>query len=264
MKKIILFFGILALSTSIFTSCNEDEEENQKKDEPQVSNQRRLVSSTFKTAGIYNMETHERDTIRVNANYEYDSEGRVIKVYDINDYQENYDYNGLVKTFFKGGVETAKGELNVEGSIVSDSAYDGSYKRNYFYDESGYLKKYNSMFVVDENNSSLCYCSYTWQDGNIVSCVVRYGGTNNGAAMELDVSDHVYVYTNETVSTPIENKSGLLFLFDNGLDFSFAYGKKCKNLPVVVNNQKIEWTLDDEGYPVKVVANNITMTFTWK
>ena len=266
MKKIILLSGILFC---MFASCHKDDDEKKKihKTEndtvPVAPAVRRLASSTFQTVGV-DMETKQRDTINLNLNYEYDSEGRVIKVYDINGYREDFDYKSLTKTSYENGVETAKGELNVEGSIASDSAYNGSYKRIYSYDESGYLKDYNSRFVVDVNNNSFCSYSYTWQGGNIVSCVVTDGGKLNGAAIELGISDHVYEYTNETVSTPIVNKSGLVFLFDNVLDFSFAFGKACKNLPVAINRHNIEWTLDEEGYPVKVVTNNAVATFTWR
>ncbi len=267
MKKIFLLSGILFC---MFASCKDkDDDKKIRRDQnptdtvPVVPAVRRLAYSTFQTVGV-DMNTKMRDTINLNLNYEYDSEGRVIKVYDINGYREDYDYKGLVKTTFEGGVETATGELNIGYSIASDSAYNGSYKHVYSYDDNGYIKEYNSKFVVDEKNSSYYSYSYTWQEGNIVSCVVTDGGNHNGAAMELGASDYVYEYTNETVSTPIVNKSDLVFFFDNVMDFSFAYGKKCKNLPVAVNNQKIEWTLDEEGYPVKVVANNAVATFTWK
>ena len=266
MRNIILSIGILSMLAGMFVSCRSDDDEKKivrKKENPQNTTQRSLSFSTYETVGI-DLETKQRDSIKQNLYYDYDSEGRVVKIYDSNGYREDFDYKSLAKTTLENGVETSIGKLNVDGSIASDSALNGSYKKEYTYDENGYVKDYNSVFVVDEEDRSHYTYSYTWEDGNIVSCQVKDGGVHNGAAMELGVYDYQYEYTNETVTTPIENKSGLVFLFDNVMDFSYAFGKKCKNLPVAVNNQKIEWTLDETGYPVKVVTNKATATFTWK
>lgn len=256
MKNFILKFGVLALLASIFVSCHKEEGKK-------IRPTRLLLSSTYQTVGV-NMETKLRDTIIQNLNYEFDPEVRIVKIFDSNGYVETYDHKNLLKTSYENSVHTASGIININGSVACDSALNGSYKKEYSYDENGYIKGCHFEFVVDESNRSYYTYSYSWKGGNIVSCQVKDGGIHNGAAMELGVYDYQYEYTNETVTTPIENKTGMVFLFDNVMDFSYVFGKKCKNLPVAVNNQKIEWTLDEEGYPVKVVTNKATATFMWK
>lgn len=260
MEKKFLICGILALSACIFSSCDEDEETGSNE---KVSQVKRLISSTFQTKAM-DSETKEHVTIIQDFNYEYDAEGRLVKISDnIKDYKEVFDYKRLVKTSVLDGTDIEIGKLNANGTIVSDSAVNGNYQKEYSYDESGHINYSSSLFIKDEENSNRYSYSYTWTDGNIVSCEMKDGGVHNGAPMELGVFDYKYEYVNETVTTPIENKTGLVFLFDSVLNFSPAYGAGTKNLPVKVNGQNIQWTLED-GYPVKVVTDNATATFMWK
>ena len=257
MKNFILNFGILALLASVFVSCHKEDDSK-----IIIKKDKHLVSSTLRFVGI-DIETKKRDTVNNNLNYEFDSDGRIVKIYDNNGYKEEYDHKSLLMTTYKNGVQTAAGKINVNGAVVCDSALNGSHKKEYSYDESGHINSSSSLFVVDEENSSRYSYSYTWADGNLVSCKMMDGGVHNGAAMEIGAYDYKYEYVNEAVTTPIENKTGLVFFFDNVLDFSPAYGAGTKNLPVKVNGQNIQWTLED-GYPVKVVTDNATATFMWK
>lgn len=97
-----------------------------------------------------------------------------------------------------------------------------------------------------------------------------------------------FVYTNSEISTPIENKGGIMMITDLDIleDYEYLcwfgiFGKATKHLPVEViierdygsdpylsSERKIyayEWILDEQGYPVKCIKNgDVIYEYEWE
>lgn len=147
---------------------------------------------------------------------------------------------------------------------------DPDYDAWYFdYDNDGHLIHIKEIWndLTDEDERYI-----TWKDGNIVSVERSYGGSKDKYSISYFKSDN----------TMTENK-GCIMLYEamgTGLDMmQWAYyagllGKPTKNLPCSLyrlaegqhsekGSCKLTWTLDSNGYPVKVdYAPSNGTTFT--
>lgn len=261
MEKNIFIWGILCvLSTILFSSCNkEDEEIDNGHPESVTQKQKHLVSLTCHESG----KTE-------NTTYKYDATGKMIKK-SFSDGKEHYCFN-FSDTVTIGGHEQIvfyKTKFNPDGSIVIDSTISKhittskyvpdntipyTSTRIFNYDENGHLVDCES-YVSDKEGEKDTY-EWTWVDGNI---------TNFKSSL-IDLVNYSYEinwqykYTNEEVTTPIVNKTDVLFSCycnDHMIDNSNRYGIPCKNLPVSIFNEKrgseqrIKWSLDSDGYPIK-------------
>jgi hypothetical protein len=261
MEKTIFIWGILCvLSTILFSSCNkEDEEIDNGHPESVTQKQKHLVSLTCHESG----KTE-------NTTYKYHATGKMIKK-SFSDGKEHYCCN-FSDTVTIGGHEQIvfyKTKFNPDGSIVIDSTISKhittskyvpdntipyTSTRIFNYDENGHLVDCES-YVSDKEGEKDTY-EWTWVDGNI---------TNFKSSL-IDLVNYSYEinwqykYTNEEVTTPIVNKTDVLFSCycnDHMIDNSNRYGIPCKNLPVSIFNEKrgseqrIKWSLDSDGYPIK-------------
>lgn len=160
----------------------------------------------------------------------------------------------------------------VESAIEKDEGDDGSSQNwTFAYTSDGQLK---FMEKSDEDRYDITYNG----DGDITK--VNFTDlSGNGDPGEVDLID----YTSEDVPAAIENK-GCIMEWDNTLDIDmdnmkYAYyagllGKATKHLPLASHAetdgyvQKMNWTLDNSGYPVKLevigpYSRTDTYTFTW-
>ena len=161
-----------------------------------------------------------------------------------------YDMELNEQGFVKYAEQT---HLESEGNIET-------YKFNY--DSDGHLIYIESADGMGEN-PSIQYTNITYKDGNIIE-------TSSSSSDEPGKITHVISYTSDKVSKLIENKGSIMYFdetFDVDMDdFSYAYyagllGKATKNLPVKCNsanssNYEFAWTLDNNGYPTKLVTDD--------
>ena len=264
MGKNIFIWGIFCvLSAVLFSSCDkEDEEIDNGIQGAGVKKQKHLVSSTF-------YSTDES----TNTTYIYDSTGKLMKMSLYDDGKEIDCFN-VSDTVTIGGHEQVifyKTKFNSDGSIVIDSTIykhittskyvpdntiPYSSTRIFRYDENGHLV-YSESENSDKEKPKETY-EWIWEDGNITnfksSPINRIG---KDYSYEINWQ---YKYTNDEVTTPIENKADILFTYyscDHMLNNCNRYGVPCKNLPVSIFNgdsgteHRIAWTLDSDGYPIK-------------
>lgn len=253
MKKLLNFFGVIALVAGFATSCKEEENKDNEND-----HQKKLVKV------VDNIFTYE---------FNYDNDGRCVSLYSyINEKEELY-YKGIHK--YDGNTiriesyytKNAKDPnittvtLNSKGYLESREFLSGKFK--YEYDDQGHLiAEYHH-----NTDGSVDTIKYEWENGNLVK---KYD----------DMYVFFYKYTNSNYSSPIENKSRFHFFdpyssFDGFYDF--LLGEPCKNILVslyetVVSNGSggsvewddldaeeelpYQWVLDKDGYPVKMQYEN--------
>ena len=256
MKKNIFIWGIsFVLSAVLFSSCDK-EDEGINNDIQETVKQKHLVSSTFYTTDKTN-----------NTTYIYDSTGKLIKEVLYNDGKEIdcFNVSDTITLGHKESIVFYVTEFNSDGSIatdsiiwknVSDNAITSTSSRIFRYDENGHLV-YSEYNASNKEKPKETY-EWIWEDGNITnfksSPINRIG---KDYSYELNWQ---YKYTNDEVTTPIENKADILFTYyscDYMLNNCNRYGVPCKNLPVSIFNgdsgteHRIAWTLDSDGYPIK-------------
>ncbi len=258
MKKNIFIWGIsFVLSAVLFSSCDKDkEDEGIDNGIQETVKQKHLVSSTFYTTD----ET-------TNTTYIYDSTGKLIKTSLYNDGKEVdcFNVSDTITLGHKESIVFYVTEFNSDGSIatdsiiwknVSDNAITSTSSRIFRYDENGHLV-YSEYNASNEEKPKETY-EWIWEDGNITnfksSPINRIG---KDYSYEINWQ---YKYTNDEVTTPIENKADILFTYyscEHMLNNCNRYGVPCKNLPVSIFNgdsgteHRIAWTLDSDGYPIK-------------
>lgn len=238
MKKLFIYFSILALIAGFASSCNKDDEGSNNNGS---SAQKRLVKEI----------EHDRYGDYVYT-YEYDNSGRCIAETEAGD-KTLYSYSGN-KIIRDDGKKIIT--LNSKGFIESMEWIDADDKFTYTYDNQGYLI---SGFEEGENTT------YVWENGNIVQ---KIWNTTGGTA-----TTYYYKYTNDIFTTPIVNKTG--FILDDFYPLA-VYGNPCKNLPVSIERVRgnsreditIVWTLGEDGYPIKSVDTwngfETTREYTWE
>lgn len=258
-KKNIFIWGILCvLSTILFSSCNkEDEEIDNGHPESVTQKQKHLVSSTF----------YSTDEL-TNTKYIYDSTSKLIKMSLYNDGKEydSFNISDTITLDHKGDSVFYISKFDSDGFIaidsmiwknVSDNAVTHTVARIFRYDENGHLV-YSESNDSNEEEPKESY-EWIWEDGNIInfkSSPIKKSQDN----YSYDINWQ-FKYTNDEVTTPIENKTDILFTCYSSETFILNYcnrhGVPCKDLPVSIFNEKrgseqrIKWSLDSDGYPIK-------------
>lgn len=263
MKKIFFFLGFI-LSVFIFSSCDKDknEEDDKEKHIPVFNNKKLLVYCSENESGLYGRK------------YEYDSYGKLIKVYKNGEITQEYNYDYDKLSFnITNSKERIGGSLTTTG-FIEQKSYRPSEDRyySYSYDEDWHLKS-ETLFNYKEDE---CVENvWTWVNDNVVTLTVRYYTLDfyGNKKFKFD-SNSAFKYTNDSVPTPIENKAGIPFLYysleeiEPIIAIKNLLGVSTKNLPVSFINSsgkeyRIDWTLDNEGYPVRVDFDKKSLYFTW-
>lgn len=133
-----------------------------------------------------------------------------------------------------------------------------------------------------------------WYTRDYCDLLMDYSG-GDAIKYEKNINDNYgrtdivqFVYTNSEISTPIENKGGILMISDLSIldDFEYLcwfgiFGKASKHLPVEViwesdpgsdpysspkrEVYEYEWVLDEQGYPVKCIKNgDVIYEYEWE
>lgn len=131
---------------------------------------------------------------------------------------------------------------------------------------------FNYKFTYNENGQMKSWASSEYDE----YCNIYY--TKDGDINTIESSDGTssFEYTNATVTTPIDNKGGIMLLSDWNIMWDYEYyywfgiyGKSTKHLPVKVGDVTFNWTLDSKGYPTKCEVkdnsySDYTLYFEWE
>ena len=156
-----------------------------------------------------------------------------------------------------GEIISSATEFNPDGSIGSTTTtstkdtFTSVSKKVFKYDENRHLVSESEYNVLTgEPNENYMY-QWVWENGNIIKFIQPISQGRKG--------EWLYEYTNDEVTTPLENKTDVLFFgYGGNLTYINRYGVVGKNLPVAMINgasggrQRIDWTLDKDGYPIRV------------
>lgn len=249
MKKILFLLGILATVAGVFSSCeNEDEGDNNTVDN--VTKQRKLLVATQQVL------CYDNNRI-VEYRCKYDSNGKLIDRYS----PESDTVEGTLfdhkYSLSSGEIISSATEFNPDGSIGSTTTtstkdtFTSVSKKVFKYDENRHLVSESEYNVLTgEPNENYMY-QWVWENGNIIKFIQPISQGRKG--------EWLYEYTNDEVTTPLENKTDVLFFgYGGNLTYINRYGVAGKNLPVAMINgasggrQRIDWTLDKDGYPIRV------------
>lgn len=262
MKKFIFPLCILALSAGFFTSCDDDDDDNNDNGSIVINqNLKKLVYASYDEDGAHGIR------------YEYDSKGRLVKAYWGSQYSDVYVYNGNTVTgtsFTEDWNEVLSGKLNAYGFIetmTTQDKNDGSVSvENFTYDKDGHMIKNTSKgdYYYSED-------TFVWVNGDIVSGTSKY---DDSSVYDEEIN-YSFIYTNDVVTEPIENKACILFahpyleVLSDHISLRNLVGVAGKHLPVSAidnrgNENKFEWTFDADGYPIKVVDRSQTLYLTWE
>ena len=252
MKKLVYFFGIFALIAGFVTSCGDDDDDDEGNG-----------NSGVKTVSQKKLKKLVDDNYYWE--YTYDKDGRCTSYSEFyqNEPSEkaNYKYEGnkIIEEccLLDGEVRsTTTVIINPNGYIESETTENGGASDNtvYTYDNQGHLI---SKSYSDEESDGTRVTTYTWENGNVSKIEVKdiYEGEESEYVM-------YYEYTNSNYSSAIDNKAGFNALQIEDDIISPCYfgtvGVSMKNLPVSIKcddeTQTLTWTLDGDGYPVKVTS----------
>ncbi|MCR5567648.1 MAG: hypothetical protein K6G31_00060 [Paludibacteraceae bacterium] len=281
MKKYLFPIGILALSAGLFSSCNDDEDDDNNNNSNNTftyvtANQKRLVKTSLfskdPSDGTYGSE--------LITNYKYDSFGRLTKEnnsrFDRELKYNGYDVTGSYYSFASenGDIEEITGKLNAYGYLDNLSyAIDESLLSTvtYTYDNNKHLTSIKQTFFSPLEGERTY--GYSWENGNLTKMtdIEWY----EGQPTETKNHTYTYLYTNNDVETPIENKYNIPLIehYETALGGNTALralsGLASKQLPVSIKRDdgevyNFDWTLDKDGYPIEVISNDKKLVFTWE
>lgn len=176
-------------------------------------------------------------------------DGNTLRSFCYGNYREE---NKLSITYLadnKAEMEDTYGDIEYI-TLNNDRCATDAFSYRFKYNENGQMTRWE----VDYNDDTYCDIYYT-KDGDISSFVLRGSWFYGESITSLE-------YTNTTVTTPIENKGGIMFFSEwGGLEDYLSryywfglYGKATRHLPVKAGEASYEWTLDGQGYPTKCVA----------
>ncbi len=269
MEKIHLLLGMLAMCAGMFTSCDDIENEDNGLVE-NVTKQKKLLVATKQVLCYDNNRIVEYKC-------KYDANGKLVDRYS----QESDTIDGTLfdHTYLlsSGEIISSTTEFNPDGSIGSTTTtstrdtFTSVSNKIFIYDENRHLVSESLYNVLTGEPYENHMYQWVWEDGNIVKFIQPISqGKSTG--------EWLYEYTNDEVTTPLENKTDILFFgYGGNLTYINRYGVAGKNLPVAMINgtsgtrQSIDWTLDKDGYPIKMEvkwANSndmiVTMDFVWE
>lgn len=259
-RKGILLLMAGALSMG-FVACGNDDSEGTEGEGGKV-----IVNPS-------NVFTGERPKVVAGMSMSYNDAGLVTEINDIDGEKITFEYQNVTRV---GGKE-----YDVKMIVVDRETYVFNMQLN----EQGFVKHcdedsdtwdfgYNDdgqLNYMKRSEGGNEVTKVTYQNGDAVKMtMVSEDGPDTG--METTI-----LYTSDEVKTPIENK-GCLMPFDIGLrvdmdEMKYAYyagllGKATKHLPVKNKDFTLNWTLNNAGYPIKLVIPEDsspfnTYTFEW-
>lgn len=250
MKK-FRFLGIclLAMTACVnFSSCSDDDDDRQGST-PSINQGRRLKA--IYTDGNYPYYYF--------ANAQWDG-NKIISFMDGEDLSDESNRMSITYSGESAYINEYTIKLNDKG--FATQANFGGDEHQYSYNENGQMIRWELKDPDYPNYSECCNIFY---DGN--GDITRIYNTYD--------ENKTFVYVNDTVTSPIENKGGIMLLSDWGimLDWEYyywfgIYGKATKHLPVKVGDDTYNWTLDKKGYPtsckVKRDYHEWTYCFEWE
>ncbi len=252
---------MLAMSAGMFTSCDDEIEDDNTPSGNVTKKQKHLVS--IKKMGRSPNTTY--------ISYSYDANGKMAdmshsEIYRPQSFLKDPNYTTIgdnVFNYYAIGT-TSKIQVftnfNSDGTILenglkfytlNDSLKFGS-STIFEYDAEGHIVSSINSDVLTGKKGDDYDCQWTWQNEDIVS-LSEVDGRNPSSKVTW-----TYKYTNDEYPTPIENKTDVLFFANNSNITSFCnrFGTPCKHLPVYIVNgsgygQRVVWTFDEDGYPIK-------------
>lgn len=240
--KVALMMAAVIGSTA-FVSCSSDDEESPKGG---GTTSKRIVKMTWSNGDEIDITT-----------FDYDSQGRVVKVIETDMYGNSEETATTTYTYGENTIiRKTQGDWN-DGDTYTYTLSDGLITKevywkqnNYTYDSNGYLKTY-----IREDNKT----EFTWTDGNLTKYTEVWG------------DDYSTFTTTTTVSYSdiLWPQNYMQYWDGTDMDIVFeplgAWGKMPKYLPkkyveVYDDGTSREWTLDytiENGEIVKVIYQSI-------
>ena len=147
--------------------------------------------------------------------------------------------------------------------ILNDNGYaiigrDGEY--TYTYNDYGQMTGWTCEDEDYPEKGKIYYNA----DGDMIATSNREGSSR-------------FEYTNNEVTTPIENVGNVMLFSEWNVMYDYEYfywfgiyGRASKHLPVKMDSYTMSWTLDSRKYPTKCVLKNssgkalYTFTFEWE
>lgn len=250
MKK-FRFLGIclLAMTACVnFSSCSDDDDDRQGST-PSINQGRRLKA-------IYRDGSYPYYYF---ANAQWDG-NKIISFMDGEDLSDESNRISITYSGESAYINEYTIKLNDKG--FATQANFGGDEHQYSYNENGQMIRWELKDPDYPNYSECCNIFY---DGN--GDITRIYNTYD--------ENKTFVYVNDTVTSPIENKGGIMLLSDWGimLDWEYyywfgIYGNATKHLPVKVGDNTYNWTLDNKGYPTSCKVerdyHEWTYCFEWE
>lgn len=151
----LLVVSLLLVSNLFFNSCDNGNDDSETVPIPLLAN-----TLTFDNNG----------ELEFSESYQYDNQGRIIKVDDNEGHYSTIEYSELtiiVKDYFEGKLEgTSIGQLNSKGLCTSITYDDSDDLESYEYDNNGYRK-----LSTDETDIYLHTTAYSVSDGNYMTII---------------------------------------------------------------------------------------------
>lgn len=200
--------------------------------------------------------------------YKYDSKGRVFSatIYDENEpsmyYFYSFDNEKIIESIYNRQKDlnesreyTLSMEVNSKGFLKYKYYQDRSFYE-YKYDNEGHL----TTEILRNIDAAHFITQYEWENGNLVkSSTCQFENPNVEASYTVK-------YTDDLHPTAISNKAKLnLFDLFGFINYEFSIvGNPSKDLPISMSygpytevEEIFEWTIDDDGYPVKMVSHHV-------
>lgn len=266
----LLFTALIAGSLATFTSCSDDDNDSPKL--PDV------------TPGVVNptqVFTNGMPTQVGSMKFTTNSQGQVTQI------EENYGTNKTIYTFTYNPTDAstpgrAEAQSPLAKANVVMTVTEGTTVTDQFYislNEKGFARY---AYQVESDDTEEWWFEYT--PSGQLAYMKRSEGGNEVTRINYDASgditkvsmrgdgssdDYTIAYTNETTTTPIDNKGAIMF-FDEcfGIDmdeFAPAYyagllGKATTHLPLSNvedgETETFSWALNDNGFPVSLVRRD--------
>lgn len=240
------------------TSCSDDDDDDNKKPgivEPGGSRKLKAVYSGY------------FDDIYFYYYYNPKWEGNTLISYSDGDCDDNghIEESKMTITYLDKNMASILDGDNNEPVILTLNDQGYAIEAKYASNESAYHFTYNKSGQMT-----------SWYAGKAQYCNIYY--TKDGDINTIESSDgkSSFEYTNATVTTPIDNKGGIMLLSDWNIMWDYEYyywfgiyGKSTKHLPVKAGDVTFNWTLDSKGYPTKCEVkdnsySDYTLYFEWE
>ncbi len=272
MEKIHFLLGMLAMSAGMFTSCDDDIENDGASD-----NQSENVNKKQKhLVARFNIDHNGNNY----ASYIYNADGKMADKSDQESYVENtfaqereyFPTEGNIFNYSvigKASLFTFSTNFNSDGTIVKEEqklylkdTLNSGATFVYNYDVDNHLvSSFKFDYLTGVKNEDYM-CEWTWINGDVATFNKRDKDSISYSYKDSVLISNVtwsYKYTNDEYPTPINNETDISFFCHNDkmIGYCNRYGAVSKHLPVFIINEdtnygeRISWTFDNDGYPIK-------------